>query len=67
MYAFAVAHDDLVGTLTDLGIPDPIINIPTMLPTFLIKALENNLTEDRPPGVPTWGLFTIIEIRLPPK
>jgi RHS repeat-associated protein len=67
MYAFAVAHDQLVGTLTDLGIPDPIVNIPTMLPTFLIKAFENNLTEERPPGVPTWGLFTILEIRLPPK
>jgi RHS repeat-associated protein len=67
MYSFAAAHDELVGTLTSAGIPDPIVNIPTMLPTFLYKAFENNLTEERPPGVPSWGLFTLIEIRLPPK
>ncbi len=63
MKAFATAHDELVGTLTDLGVPDPIVNVPTMLPTFLLKAFENNFTKERPPGAPTWGMFTLFEMR----
>jgi RHS repeat-associated protein len=65
MYNTAVAHDELVGTLWDLGIPDAVANYPTMIPTWLFVVTNNNLRYDRPPGTPTWGMFTILEVKFP--
>ena len=64
MYDTAVAHDEIVGTLTDLGVPDAVANYPTMVPTWLAVVLNNNLRADRPPGSPpTWGQFILLEVR----
>ena len=64
MYDTAVAHDEVVGVLWELGVPDVVANYPTMVPTWLAIVLNNNLRADHPPGsTPTWGQFTILEVR----
>jgi len=58
-HTFGDVHDNVVETLTDLGVPDPIANVPTMLPVYLwsvIKDLWDLPIEERP------DIFPVLEV-----
>jgi RHS repeat-associated protein len=59
-YTFGQAHDALVDYLTSHYVPDPIANIPTMVPAYLwaITKDMSTLSDDQKPNY-----FPIIEIR----
>ena len=59
-WEFGNNHDQLVGTVTDWGVPDPIINIPSMLPVYLYS-IASDMCEMSPEERPDY--FPLIEIR----
>ncbi len=59
-YTFGQMHDSLVDKLEQCGIPDPLANIPTMIPTYL-WAIGSDLNNMPPEQRPDY--FPIIEIK----
>ena len=49
-HEFGDFHDATVDTLTDLGVPDSLANIPTMMPCFYIS-LEINIADSIVDGI----------------
>lgn len=59
-WEFGNKHDQFVDKLTDLGIPDPLINIPSMLPVYLYS-IGSDMCEMPEEERPKY--FPLLEIR----
>lgn len=59
-WEFGNNHDEFVGTTTGLGLPDWLMNIPSMPPIYLYSILED-MCELSPEDRPEW--FPLLEIK----
>ena len=59
-WEFGNKHDQFVDSMTRWGIPDPLINIPSMLPVYLYS-IGSDMCEMPPEDRPEY--FPLIEIR----
>jgi RHS repeat-associated protein len=59
-WEFGKKHDEFVGKATQCGIPDLIINIPSMIPVYLYS-IAKDLTEMPAESKP--GYFPLLELR----